>query len=421
MTRRGLALPAGLVALAALAWAWPLQHVALWTARNDVGDVRIYLRYARWMSRGLVPYRDFHVEYPPGATVIFWLVWQLPGHYRGALSVLMLACLCMCVLGVVATARALGLSPARQAIAGGIVALSPLLLGPIVVQRFDMAVAAVTAWLVYAAVTERWKLMWGLLAAGVLIKLIPIALLPLLVIWQAHRRGWAPAIRGALTSIGFVILAVLPVLIMTPSGTWYFIDYNLRRPPQLESLTSNLFLLLSKYDHYRFRIVETFHSVGVEGTPPSVVATVSMLLLVVLVIACAWWSWRLLAHATAPADRGILVAGAAATIVALTVFGKVLSPQYMMWLLPVTLVLQGRWGRAAIPLTLAALLVTLAYFPTHFQEISKTQIYVIRLLTLRNLILVALLVVCWPRASSGRQAFTADADRPAPVPAEVAQ
>src|SRR5271167_1140275 len=272
MTCRELALPVGLVALAALAWAWPLQHVAFWTSRNDLGDVGVYVRYARWMSRGLVPYRDFHVEYPPGATFIFWLVWQLPGSYRSALSALMLVCLCVCILGVVATARALDLSPIRQAIAGAVVALSPLLLGPIVVQRFDMAVAAITAWLIYAAVTERWKLMWGLLAVGVLIELIPIALLPLLVIWQAHRRGWIPAIRGALVSIGVVILAVLPVLIISPSGTWYFLDYNLRRPPQLESLTANLFLLLSKYDHYRFRIVETFHSNGVKGTPPSVVA-----------------------------------------------------------------------------------------------------------------------------------------------------
>ena len=413
MTRRDLALPGGLVALAVFAWAWPLQHVALWTVRDDVGDVGVYVRYARWMSRGLVPYRDFHVEYPPGATFIFWLVWQLPGQYRSALSALMLVCLCVCLLGVVATARALGLSPARQAIAGGIVALSPLLLGPIVVERFDMAVAAVTAWLVYAAITERWKLMWGLLAAGVLIKLIPIALLPLLVIWQAHRRGWTPAIRGAAASIGVVILAVLPILIISPAGTWYFIDYNFRRPPQLESLTSNLFLLLSKYGHYRFRVVETFHSNGVQGTPASVVATISMLMLVVLVIGCAWWSWRLLGSSTGPADRGILVAGAAATIVALTVFGKVLSPQYMMWLLPVTLVLQGSWGRAAIPLTVAALVITLAYFPTHFAEISKVQTYVVCLLTLRNLFLVALLVVCWPRPSSGRAAAAADTDRTA--------
>jgi len=413
VTRRALALPAGLIALAFVAWAIPLQYAGFWVRRDNVGDVRIYLHYAREMAHGLVPYRDFRVEYPPGATFIFWLVWQVPGEYRAALSGLMFVCLCVCVLGVVATARAVGLSSLRQAIAGGIVALSPLLLGPIVVQRFDMAVAAVTAWLVYAAVTERWKLMWGLLVAGVLIKLIPIALIPLLVIWQAHRRGWASAVRGALVAIGVMILAILPILAIAPSGTWYFIDYNFRRPPQLESLTANVFLLLSKYGHYRFRIVSTFHSNGVQGTPPSVVATVSTLVLIVVVLGCAWWSWRLLATSTAPADRGIIVAGAAATIVAITVFGKVLSPQYMMWLLPVTLIVRGRWGRAAVALSLAALLLTLAYFPTHYGQLAQVQIYVIRLLTLRNLVLIALLITCWPRMSSGRDVITAESDRPA--------
>jgi hypothetical protein len=421
VTRRALALPAGLIALAFVAWALPLQHAAFWVHRDNVGDVRIYAQYAREMAKGLVPYRDFRVEYPPGATFIFWLVWQVPGEYRAALSGAMFVCLCVCVVGVVATARAVDLSPLRQAIAGGIVALSPLLLGPIVVQRFDMAVAAVTAWLVYAAVTERWKLMWGLLMAGVLIKLIPIALVPLLVIWQAHRRGWASAVRGALVAIGVMILAILPLLVIAPSGTWYFIDYNFRRPPQLESLTANVFLLLSKYGHYRFRIVDTFHSDGVQGTPPSVVSTVSTLALIVVVLACAWCSWRLLATSTAPADRGVIVAGAAATIVAITVFGKVLSPQYMMWLLPVTLIVGGRWGRAAIALSVAALLLTLAYFPTHYGEIAKVQIHVIRLLTLRNLALIALLVVCWPRQPSGRGVVAASPDQPAtatpePVP-----
>lgn len=418
MTRRGLALPTGLVALAVVAWAWPLQHLAFYTRRTDAGDVRVYLHYARLMARGLVPYRDFHIEYPPGATFIFWLVWQLPGHYRGTLSALMLVCLCICLVGVVATARALGLSPIRQAIAGGIIALAPLLLGPIVVERFDMAVAAVTAWMIYAAVTERWRLMWILLAGGVLIKLVPIALLPLLLIWHAHRRGWASAIRDAAISIGIVIVGVLPFAIIAPSGTWYFVGYNLRRPPQLESLTSNLFLLLAKFGHYRFRIVEDYHSNGLHGTGPAAVATVTTVVLAVAVGACAWWSWRLLSGSSAPADRGIIVAGAAATIVALTVFGKVLSPQYMMWLLPVTLILQGRRGRIAVALTVAALVLTLTYFPTHFAEISKVHIYVLRILTLRNVMLIALLVVCWPRASSGRKVLAAGTDHPPTATAE---
>ena len=244
----------------------------------------------------------------------------------------------------------------------------------------------------------------------------------MLVIWQAHRRGWISALRGVLIALGATILAVLPVLIIAPSGTWYFIDYNFRRPPQLESLTANLFLLLSKYGSYRFRIVDTFHSNGVRGRVARRSWRPSRRVVLVLVaVACAWWSWRLLARTDRPADRGILVAGAAATVVAITVFGKVLSPQYMMWLLPLTLIVPGRWGRAAVPLTVAALLLTLAYFPTHYAEIGKVQIYVIRLLTLRNLALIALLVTCWPRMSSARAITSAEADLPAaatpePVP-----
>jgi len=61
VSRRGVALPAGLVALAILAWAGPLQYVPFWIHRDNVGDVRIYSHYARQMAHGLVPYRDFRV------------------------------------------------------------------------------------------------------------------------------------------------------------------------------------------------------------------------------------------------------------------------------------------------------------------------------------------------------------------------
>ena len=239
-----------------------------------------------------------------------------------------------------------------------------------------------------------------------LIKLVPIALLPLLLIWHAHRRGWASAIRDAAISIGVVIVGVLPFAIIAPSGTWYFVGYNLRRPPQLESLTSNLFLLLAKFGHYRFRIVEDYHSNGLHGAGPAAVATVtpfrpppSARALVVVAAAVGQLRTRGSRHHRHRC---------AATIVALTVFGKVLSPQYMMWLLPVTLILQGRRGRIAVALTVAALVLTLTYFPTHFAEISKVHIYVLRILTLRNVMLIALLVVCWPRASSARKVLAAD-------------
>ncbi len=396
-----IALPAGLVVLAILVWTIPLQHVGIWVNHQINPDVNLYLEYARAMAHGAVPYRDIHIEYPPGATGLFYLAWWLPGSYVNAFSGLMLACLCVCLVGVIATARAIRYSPARQAVAGGVIALSPLLLGSLVQARFDLAVAAVIAWMMFAAVTERWKLMWVLLAAGVVIKLVPIALLPLLVIWQAHRVGWRPALRGAAASVVLVALVFVPFAIITPSGTWYFMAYNLRRPPQIESMAATAFLaghtLIGTYVH----VVHNYGSLGLSGRRPALLGVALTVVLVVLVVVCAVWCARLLARSHPSRDVEILIAGAAATMVALTVTGKVLSPQYMIWLLPVTVLVPGRYGRAALVTMVAAMLLTQTFFPLNYWDLVRLHPHEIMLLILRNLTLIGLLVLCWPRASLG--------------------
>jgi Glycosyltransferase family 87 len=398
---RRLALPAGLIALAIFVWTVPLQRFSIWTDNQINPDVNLYFGYARMMAHGALAYRDIRIEYPPGATGIFYLTWWLPGQYVTAFSGLMLACLCVCLLGVVATARALGYSPVRQAIAGGVIAVSPLMLGSLVQARFDLVVAAVIAWLLYAAVTERWKLMWVLLAAGVLIKLVPIALLPLLVIWQAHRVDWRAALRGAVASLVLVALVIVPFAAITPSGTWYFIAYNVRRPPQIESMASSVLLAAHVATGRYVHVVHNYGSLGLSGGRAAQLSLVLTLGLVVLVVACAVWCARLLARAHPSRDVEILIAGAAATMVALTVTGKVLSPQYMIWLLPVTMLVPGRYGRAAMATMVAAMLLTQAFFPVHYWDLVHLHTVDIGWLVIRNLTLIGLLVLCWPRAALG--------------------
>jgi hypothetical protein len=403
---RRIALPAGLIVLAILVWTIPLQHVGIWVNHQINPDVNLYLEYARAMAHGAVPYRDIRIEYPPGATGLFYLAWWLPGSYVNAFSGLMLACLCVCLVGVIATARALGYSPARQAVAGGVIALSPVLLGSLVQARFDLAVAAVIAWMMFAAVTERWKLMWVLLAAGVVIKLVPIALLPLLVIWQAHRVGVRPALRGAAASVVVVALVFVPFAIITPSGTWYFMAYNLRRPPQIESMAATVFLAVHTLAGTYVHVVHNYGSLGLSGRRPALLGVALTVVLVVLVVALAVWCARLLARSHPRRDVEILIAGAAATMVALTVTGKVLSPQYMIWLLPVTVLVPGRYGRAALATMVAAMLLTQTFFPLNYWDLVRLHPHEIMLLTLRNLTLIGLLVLCWPRASLGSLPIT---------------
>ena len=91
----------------------------------------------------------------------------------------------------------------------------------------------------------------------------------------------------------------------------------------------------------------------------------------------------------------------AATVLVLVVFGKVLSPQYMMWFLPVIPLLPGRFWKAATATMVAAWLLTQAFFPLHYWDLIALREPWVVLFLLRNATLIVLLVLCWPRRGLG--------------------
>jgi hypothetical protein len=88
----------------------------------------------------------------------------------------------------------------------------------------------------------------------------------------------------------------------------------------------------------------------------------------------------------------------AAAVVALVAFGKVFSPQYMIWLIPFVVLVGGLRGVAGSALLYAALVLTQTWFPSHYwnlaQRFAPTQVGE---LFARDLCVVALFVViAWP-------------------------
>ena len=390
-------LPWVAVALTIAVWTVPLQHGAY--ADAVITDIPTYQPVYQHMADGQVPYVDFSLEYPPLAAGLFWLAGALPGSYETTFSHLMLACLCATVLGVIALARAIGMDVRRQTAAGLLVAVSPLMLGNLVESRFDLALAALVVWTLWAAATERWKLAWGLLAAATLLKLIPLALIPVLVLWQRHRVGARSAWAGLGACLAVVAAGLGPFFVMSPSGTWDLARYHLDRPLQLEAVGSAYLLGLHALAGIPITVDTSFGSQGLEGSGPAVIAGISTALLIGLLIAISWTLWVGLHRARAPGDGRLFVAAAAATIVALLVCGKVLSPQFMVWLLPVGFLIAGRYGRAAAVLTAAAMLLTFAYFPHIYWDLVALHDLPVGLLVLRDTVLIALLAACWPRPS----------------------
>jgi hypothetical protein len=91
---------------------------------------------------------------------------------------------------------------------------------------------------------------------------------------------------------------------------------------------------------------------------------------------------------------------AGATVLAFIVFSKVLSPQYLLWLIPFVACVNGRTGFRARCVFLAASLATTLIFPLTFKSLETLQTWSIVLLNVRNGLLLGL----WVLLTFGRSA-----------------
>ena len=118
-----------------------------------------------------------------------------------------------------------------------------------------------------------------------------------------------------------------------------------------------------------------------------------------LVVIALW-----IAFARGPATTDRLLRFGAASVCAFVALGKVLSPQYLVWLLPLVPLVRGRRGVAASALLLLAMTLTQIWFPyryvdlaLHFDTTASWLVFA------RDLVLVALLaVLSWPHVGPRR-------------------
>jgi hypothetical protein len=392
--------------------------VAVWAAARwlvfdyfQLGDTRVYEHAARLMDAGAVPYRDFDVEYPPLATGLFWLVGRVPAaSYQLAFSLAMLGCLIATALAGLTIARRLGLGRARTAVIVAVIALTPLLLGTLVQTRYDLALAALLGWMLVAAIQERFAWMWALLALATAIKLVPVLLVPALAVWHWRRRSRTEAFVGV-GGFGLGVAATFaPFFALAPDATWRLFAYHLDRPPEVESLGSSI-LQVTGLD---FKRVQSYGSDNVAGSWADAFASLTTVLIVVGIVAAAAWLARTLRRGTSDGVTA-LVATIAASVVVAVLLGKVISPQYLVWLLPMVLLVPGVRGWVATATMVIAMGLTQLVFPLMFSTLTERGAELPAwLLFTRNMLLVVLVVAVWPRKPS--EAATGVPADPQPTP-----
>lgn len=289
------------------------------------------------------PFHMLPAEYPPFTLLPFSLALLAPIPYYQLVFAIWMALVAVLIYWLL-----LRYGPRGGALAFAIYAL----LGAWATAegRYDLLPAACTLICVIAAERKRWTLAYIALAFGVLLKLYPILLLPALflaeqydartlsappsslpvrdiprVLWHSLRgvRQWKwknTLIFSAITLgiTGFFALLNFQGAVLSQ------LSYFLHRPVQVES-TSSTFLWLTTTFGFPIKIVSSYGSLNIDSVLDGLVSAVGDVALVLGFVAILFLQWR---------KKFDLTQASIAILLVFIATGKVFSPQYLIWVMP---------------------------------------------------------------------------------------
>jgi hypothetical protein len=298
------------------------------------GDVALFHIYAIgfWgnLSHPLLP-----TEYPPLSVLPFSLTLLGPAaSYPDVFAFWMGV---IAVLGYVAFRR---LSSQRQAtayalyvVAAGVATL---------LFRFDLAPALITVGAVWLMQRGRFSMVYALLAVATLMKLFPLALLPVAAIAHWHsRRGdpgsrWTHVAQGVGSYTAIVAAGFAAASLVDPVHGLSWLAYDLRRPVEVESVPATVLWVGSIFGAAASPEIGFGSFNLVSDLSPAINALADAALLYGL-IGVYWGQLR---------GRFSVGQAAVAALLVLLCTSKVLSAQYLIWVAPLlalTVGFQLRW------------------------------------------------------------------------------
>jgi uncharacterized membrane protein len=344
------------------------------------------------------------MEYPPGALAVF-LPPELFGtaHYNAAFKSLMALCGAATIAAVALLLARFGATRARAWTALALLALSPIALGPISLNTYDAwpALLTVLALLTFPLVG------FALLGLAFAAKVYPIVLLPpaLAFVWRTAGRHAAARAGGVFAAVAAVI--IVPFLVLAPHGLVESFRAQAGRSLQVESLGGSLLGVADRLGWYSATVVHrTGHTISYDfaGSLPHALGIASGVAQVGAVLLVLWLYLR------GRDDLTRLAAAFAAAVAGFLAFTRFFSPQYLVWLIPLVVLLQPlEWMLVA-----AALVLAQVWF-FHYTDVFSLGGY-IWLVAARDALVVVLFVVLCRRAVENQHAVLLEHETPVRVP-----
>lgn len=348
------------------------------------GDAR---RYRAILAEDGTPYRDHDVEYPPIALGAMALL------DRGELFDLQVRLAISQLLLELAITALLAAGWGRRTAVMYLVLGTPMIFFPFPYARLDMlsVFLAVLALSLYRRHHDRTG--GALLGVAVFAKIWPLAVAPIFLVERRYKALAAWVVAGAVGTLAWVAWAgtagIEQVVTLRGSKGW-----------QVESLVG---LPLHMRDPSA-SIVEQ----GAWRTAVEVPGALKVLLpaLGIATIAATWWlasrRHRTELPAEDPARDDLVLYGWApmASVLALLVFSTIVSPQYLLWIVPFAAVAAARGDRTLGLLFFATVALTTWGLGTIVAQVRGEWWSTVPLLV-RNGLLVAMLVLCLARLARG--------------------
>ncbi|MFJ8312419.1 MULTISPECIES: glycosyltransferase 87 family protein [unclassified Streptomyces] len=367
--------------------------------RLGVGGVagEVSVLYRRWydeLSAGAFPFGDPTWQYPPGAGAVILTPALVPFlTFFQAFTALTLACDALIALLLARAGTRPGGSAAGVRLwVGGL----PLLLH-IPYGRYDVEVTALAVGALLA-LRRRPGLGGALAGLGALVKVWPLLSLIGAPPGRTTRRALLGALGAAVTLLGVLALAF--------SHTLDFARQQGGRGIQIESLAGTALQLAHLATGHPGRVVYQYGAMEFTGRYVSALAALSLAL---TGLAFCWLLfWRLRARrwtVAVPLDAALCA------VLLFTVTSRVISPQYLVWLLglaAVCLTSRRTTQRPVAQLLLPAAALSALAFPCLYAEVMAGTALGTGIMAARNtLLLAAALLSCrrlWTGSASAAYA-----------------
>jgi hypothetical protein len=195
-------------------------------------------------------------------------------------------------------------------------------------------------------------------------------------------------VRGYAAFFAVLALFFVPALLLGGDSFAGSFAYHADRGLQVESLMASVLMKLG----WVSGVVFEYGAFEARGRGVDLASSLSLPVTAVLLLVTASLTYRAY-HRGRLGDRAF-PRYAAALILAFMLGSKVLSPQYVIWLLPlVPLSAGGASGLVLSTVFLAACSTTTLVFPTHYDDLLNLRFPGPHLLLTRNLLLVVLWVL----------------------------